>query len=161
MSPVGWAEKKGGHTVQDEGADLPAKDDLDFQGAGVIAANVGGATVVTIPGGIAVLPDHDHTGDPGDGNTLPTYSPVGHDHNAAYYTEAEVDDLISAVSVSPTGSFLLEGGNVVWESGLQFRVSAARYYIESVLYESIEQTITLDAADPADDRIDVIALDIT
>lgn len=57
-------------------------------------------------------------------------------------------------------SFLANGGQVVWESGLTFRVSAAIYFINGVEYSSLEQTITLDAADADDDRIDVIALDV-
>jgi len=162
MSPVGWAEKGKGHQIQDEGADVADRDDLNFVGTGVTVADVGNKTRVNIPGGLAVLGDHDHTGDPGDGGNLPAYAPSVHDHNAAYYTEAEVDDLITAVAPSPTGSFVVEGGGVAWTgTGLQFRISAARYYIDSILYESLEQTVTLDAADPADDRIDVIALDNT
>src|SRR3990167_1405218 len=186
MSPVGWKEQ-GGHDIQDEGVDVPDRKDLNFAGTGVTVTDVSGKTKVNIPGGMAVLGDHDHTGDPGDGGDLTAYadavhahalgdhdhtgdpgdggvvpySPTGHDHDAEYYTEAEVDDLIAAISVAPSGSFLVEGGQVVWETGLQFRVSAARYYIAGTLYESLEQTITLDAADPGDDRIDVIALDTT
>lgn len=40
-----------GHTIQDEGSSLPAQPLLDFQGAGVTAADGSGKTVVTIPGG--------------------------------------------------------------------------------------------------------------
>jgi len=185
--PVGWAERKG-HRIEDEDVDLIDRGELDFAGAGVTVVDVNGETRVIIPGGgipaahktshqdggsdeivvtglagllvTAQTPiDHDHTGDPGDGGNLPAYSPTGHDHDASYYTMAEVDDLITASAPTPSGSFILEGGHVVWETGLQFRISAARYYINSVLYESTEQTITLDAADPGNPRIDVIALD--
>jgi hypothetical protein len=55
-------------------------------------------------------------------------------------------------------TFLVSGGQVVWTSAFSFRVSAATYYINGVLYESAEQTIALDAADANDDRIDVIAV---
>jgi hypothetical protein len=58
-------------------------------------------------------------------------------------------------------SFVAEGGQVFWETGYQFRVSASRYYINGVLYSSVEQTITLSAPDGTFDRIDVIALDTT
>ena len=37
--------------VQEEGVNLPPRYTLDFQGAGVTAADVGGKTVITIPGG--------------------------------------------------------------------------------------------------------------
>lgn len=37
--------------VQDEGTNLTPRNTIDFQGAGVTAAEVGGKTVVTIPGG--------------------------------------------------------------------------------------------------------------
>lgn len=46
-----------GYTVvQDEGSNLPVRTILDFQGAGVTAADVAGKTVVSIPGGGAVAP---------------------------------------------------------------------------------------------------------
>jgi hypothetical protein len=47
----------------------------------------------------------------------------------------------------PVFNALVSGGQVIWESALTFRVSAAVYYIGGVLYSSAEQTITLDAAD--------------
>lgn len=59
---------------------------------------------------------------------------------------------------TPTLNGLVLGGGVVWESAYTFRVAAASYYINGTLYTSIEQTITLTAADAALDRIDVIAL---
>jgi hypothetical protein len=40
-----------GHTVEDEGTPLTARQSLNFVGAGVTAADSGGKTVVTIPGG--------------------------------------------------------------------------------------------------------------
>lgn len=42
--------------VQDEGVNLPLRTTLDFQGTGVTAADVGGKTVVTIPGGGVAAP---------------------------------------------------------------------------------------------------------
>lgn len=42
---------KTGYTIaQEEGVNLPPRHIIDFQGAGVTAADVGGKTVVTIPG---------------------------------------------------------------------------------------------------------------
>lgn len=43
-------------TIQDEGINLPVRSIIDFQGAGVTAADVGGKTVVSIPGGGAAAP---------------------------------------------------------------------------------------------------------
>jgi len=60
---------------------------------------------------------------------------------------------------SGTDSGLVSGGEVFWESGYTFRVSAATYLINGVYCTSAEQTVTLSAADPTDDRIDVIYLD--
>lgn len=41
----------GGHVIEDEGTPLAQRADLNFVGAGVTAADTGGKTVVTIPGG--------------------------------------------------------------------------------------------------------------
>jgi hypothetical protein len=63
---------------------------------------------------------------------------------------------------SPPGAtastFLVSGGQVVWESAYTFRVSAAAYYINGVRYTSLEQTTTLGAAHATLDRLDVITL---
>lgn len=56
-------------------------------------------------------------------------------------------------------TFLVSGGQVVWESAYTFRVSAADYYINGTRYTSAEATTTLSAADATLDRIDVITLD--
>lgn len=42
--------KSGYIIVQEEGSNLPSRQIIDFQGAGVTAAEVGGKTVITIPG---------------------------------------------------------------------------------------------------------------
>jgi hypothetical protein len=80
----------------------------------------------------------------------------------------ELDGTLTASGTTPPPSsgstfntFLISGGQVVWESGFTFRVSAASYQINGTRYDSAEQTITLDAADPSDPRIDVIVLDTT
>jgi hypothetical protein len=56
------------------------------------------------------------------------------------------------------GSDLLSG-SVTWISGLIFEVSECRYIIDDVIYTSQPTTITLDAADGSNDRIDVIYVD--
>jgi len=55
-------------------------------------------------------------------------------------------------------TWLVSGGQVVWESAYTFRVSAAAYYINAIAYTSPEAVVTLGAADATLDRIDVIAL---
>jgi hypothetical protein len=42
--------QSGYRVIQEEGSNLPSRNTLDFQGAGVTAADVAGKTVVTIPG---------------------------------------------------------------------------------------------------------------
>lgn len=76
----------------------------------------------------------------------------------AHVTVQAILDL-ATVNQNGTQTGLVTGGNVVWESAYQFTAAAAVYYIGGTLYSSTEQTVTLDAADAADDRIDVIALD--
>lgn len=78
-------------------------------------------------------------------------------------TLEEVEALIAAASLggAAQNSFLVSGGQVAWVSDYIFSVAAAEYYIDGVLYTSAIQPITLDAADPTNDRIDVIALDNT
>jgi hypothetical protein len=70
--------------------------------------------------------------------------------NQVYNPGTPVEDI-------PDG--LISGGIVTWESGLTFRVTAAVYYIDGVRYESLEQTITLDAADATNPRFDILVLD--
>lgn len=53
---------------------------------------------------------------------------------------------------------LQAGGRVAWTSGLNFIVSAATYLIANGSYSSPETSLTLSAADPANPRIDVIAV---
>jgi hypothetical protein len=59
-------------------------------------------------------------------------------------------------SGSITGTFLVSGGGVTWISGLTFKVSAATYYLDGVLFSSPETNVTLPAADPSLSRIDTI-----
>lgn len=78
-------------------------------------------------------------------------------------TKTYVDEAIAAIGggggEAVQNSFLNSGGQVTWQSAYEFLVSAASYYIGGVLYSSPQTTITLDAADPTDDRIDTIAVD--
>jgi hypothetical protein len=79
--------------------------------------------------------------------------------DAASKNYADTQIALAVGSVAAQNSFLVSGGEVVWVSGYQFSVSAATYYIQGVLYSSLEQLVTLDAADPSDNRLDVIAVD--
>jgi len=75
-------------------------------------------------------------------------------------SETRVNELIAAANTGNTsGTMLLSGGNVVWMSGLIFRVSAATYLIQGVQYSSAEGIITLDTADASNPRLDVIGVD--
>ena len=83
-----------------------------------------------------------------------------------WITKEYVDQLIAEIAVPPAegafqDSFLLSGGQVIWQANLDFIVSTADYYIRGVRYQSSQQSLSLDAADPANPRIDVIALDNT
>lgn len=76
------------------------------------------------------------------------------------------DQITLSVEAPPTGggaiaNGLVSGGQVVYETGLTFRVSAATYYINGARYTAAEQTVTLSAADATHPRIDVLALDTT
>ena len=60
-------------------------------------------------------------------------------------------------TVLPDGVY--SGGQVAYSgSGYDYIVSAATYVLAGVIYNSPQDTITLDAADPTYDRIDVIGL---
>lgn len=94
--------------------------------------------------------------DAGDREITNLAEPGGSRHAA---TKGYVDRLTAGSGGSnPTDSVLVSGGAVVWESGFTYRVSAAEYYILGTRYNSLEQTVTLDAADATNPRIDVIAL---
>lgn len=49
---------------------------------------------------------------------------------------------------------LISGGLVIWQTGLTYIVTPATYAIGGVVYNSPETTITLDNADPTNNRID-------
>jgi hypothetical protein len=75
--------------------------------------------------------------------------------------ETGLDFVLPPPSVA--GSYLIDGGGVAWigPSGFSFRVSAAEYVIGGNVYFSPQTVVTLTAADPTNDRIDVIAVDDT
>lgn len=77
-------------------------------------------------------------------------------------TKAYVDEAVAGVGGGGGGAsqstFLVSGGQVVWQQDYEFLVSAATYYIQGVLYTSPQTTVTLDASDPTDDRIDLIVV---
>lgn len=60
--------------------------------------------------------------------------------------------------IASTRTEIIQGGTVLWESAYTFRVQAATYYINGALIQSAEQTITLNAADATNDRIDILVL---
>jgi hypothetical protein len=75
-------------------------------------------------------------------------------------TKNYVDNLVATVNVggAAQNSFLVSGGQVVWQSNYTFTVSSAIYYINGVLYTSPQTDITLTAAHATLDRIDVVAV---
>lgn len=73
-----------------------------------------------------------------------------------------ISDILALAPPPPTltaGTYLVSGGAVIWITGLQFTVTAARYYIQGIQYSSAQQDITLADADGTHPRIDVIGLD--
>jgi len=62
-------------------------------------------------------------------------------------------------TATTAGNFVSTGGFVIWQTGLTFLVSATTYVIQNTEYTSIQQSITLDAANGSNPRIDVIGLD--
>lgn len=69
------------------------------------------------------------------------------------------DASIVLPSTNYQDTYLISGGQVIYQSGLTFTVSAAKYFIRGVYYTSLQQDVTLTAADPGNPRIDVIAID--
>ena len=55
-------------------------------------------------------------------------------------------------------TYLISGGQVTWQTGLQYLVAAGSGYINGTLVSWAQQTVTLDAADPTNARIDVIGV---
>jgi len=69
---------------------------------------------------------------------------------------------VTGINQSGNGvSQLLSGGGVAWTgTGFNYIISAATYTINGVLYASPQTSVTLSAADPTQDRIDVFYVDI-
>lgn len=55
-------------------------------------------------------------------------------------------------------TFLVSGGQVVWQSAYTFLVSAATYFINGILYTSPQTSITLSSSHATLDRIDAIVV---
>jgi hypothetical protein len=68
---------------------------------------------------------------------------------------------LASATTPDTSNQLISGGGVFWTGDLDFTVSAAVYQIAGVVYNSIQTDVSLDTADPTDDRIDIIAVDDT
>lgn len=78
---------------------------------------------------------------------------------------AELVSLINIVSAAippSTQTRLVSGGVVFWlETGFDYTVTPADYFINGVHYNSPATNFTLNPSDPSDDRIDVVAVDNT
>lgn len=75
--------------------------------------------------------------------------------------DTQVPAITSPIASNFQDSYLVSGGQVIYQSALTFTVSAAVYYIRGTRYTSLQQDVTLTAADETNPRIDVIALDTT
>ncbi len=67
--------------------------------------------------------------------------------------------LILAAGVTGTANGLIDGGGIVWLTGYTYKVSAATYSINGIVYASPETIVTLPAADSTYTRIDLIIVD--
>ncbi len=82
-------------------------------------------------------------------------------------TLATLTDVIAAITAangSPeaaSGTFLVSGGQVVWQSGYSYLVSSATYYINGIQYTSPQATLTLAGANATLDRLDTFIVDAT
>jgi hypothetical protein len=79
-------------------------------------------------------------------------------NNLLWYMDFEGNEYCLPSSGNALISQLLSG-SVYWDTGYTFNVSACLYMIRGVTYQSAAGTVTLDAADPSLDRIDVIYVD--
>jgi len=72
----------------------------------------------------------------------------------------------NSLQVLPDGVFvqsfiqngLRSGGLIIWEQNLDYTVTTANYAINNIPYTSPETEITLSAADPTNDRIDLVVV---
>lgn len=90
-----------------------------------------------------------HIGDGSVGNPLQSHVVISQQAGNA------IDTLPDGIYVSNyIQNGLISGGLVIWQTGLTYIVTPATYAIGGVIYNSPETTITLDNADPTDNRID-------
>src|SRR6266478_7756604 len=95
-----------------------------------------------------------------DGHIKATSSSVGAILKPFDFSDVYVTGL--PIVTQQGGNQLLSGGGVAWTgTGLNFIVSSAVYLIGGTQYSSPQTNITLNAADPTNDRIDVFAVDTT
>jgi hypothetical protein len=101
-----------------------------------------------------------------DGNNYPTSLTFDTDTGDLTIERVGLTDLVENLDgryalVNNTLDDLISGGIVTWEGGLDFTMSEAVAYIDGVIVEGVEQSLTLDAADPTNPRFDVLVLDDT
>jgi hypothetical protein len=153
-----------GHQIEDEGSPLLQRSVMNFVGDGVTAADSGGKTVVTIDGAIRKnLVDAKGDLLAGTADNTVARLPVGMDGQIPYADATAPTGLRwgappSSVP-SSAGTYLVSGGQVTWQTGYTYAVAAGTGYVNGVLVAWVAQTVTLAAADPTDDRIDVIYVD--
>jgi hypothetical protein len=77
-----------------------------------------------------------------------------------YYTQTQIDSINTVNGVNNESNHIISGGIVTYSgSGLTYYISACTYLIGGVVYNSPDTTITLDAADATNPRIDLFAVD--
>lgn len=134
-------------------------------GSGSIASNLSGSTITAsailvgtvLPLGSTIgTPDHHFETVYADNlhGTADTAS-VAPD----YTTLVEFNDYVAGVSpAQAAGTYLVDGGNLLWIQDYTYTLTAATYYINGDRYTSSFETFALSGSDPVDDRIDVIAV---
>lgn len=154
----------GGHVIQDEGVSLTQRSTLNFVGDDVVVTDDsgGGKTLATITGAIRkalVLAKGDLIAATASG--LVARLAAGTNGQIIYADSTQTTGLrwgAPPTTGSVVGTYLVSGGQVTWQSGYTYLVAAGTGYINGAFVSWAQQTITLDAADPSLDRIDVIAV---
>jgi hypothetical protein len=91
------------------------------------------------------------------GSNVDLFHVSGLTDNTVSITPQQIRD---AYDVSVEENIVIDGCNTIWTgTGLTYSVSPGSYYIKGVRYTTTGGSVTLDAADPTNARIDVIVVD--
>lgn len=81
--------------------------------------------------------------------------------NLVTSVNGQIGDVVITTSTpqpSLSGNYLVSGGGVAFDTGLDVIVSAADYVIQGTAYSAPQTELTAATADPTDPRIDVVAV---